>query len=326
MLKVYKTVGGELVEVGTELMGEKGNWINLVTPTVTEIQEVARETGIPVELLRYPLDEEERPHIEFEENWVLVIINVPVEQTKKEIPIYGVVPLGIIITDSLIITICLEKSTVIKQFTQDRVRGFFTFKKTRFLLQILYKTAQLYLYFLRHIDRKSTEIELALQRSTENKELIKLLELEKSLVYFTTSLKANLMVMEKLLKLLEGENTAAEGNKEKILQFYSEDEDLLEDVIIENRQAIQMAEIYSTILSGMMDAFASVISNNLNVVMRFLTVVTIVLSLPTMVASFYGMNVALPFQSHPLAFWGTVIVSLTLSMGAVFIFKRKEIF
>jgi len=275
-----------------------------------------------MELLLNVLDEGERPHIEFDEGLVLFIINIPVEHAKKGKPTYGVVPLGIIITENVIITICLEPNEIMKQFRENRVRVFFTFKRTRFLLQILYRVAQLYLYYLRQIDKKSTEIEQALQRSTENKELIKLLELEKSLLYFTTSLNANLIVLEKLLKFLEDSN-GGEEKKEKILHFYPEDADLLEDVIIENRQAIHMAEIHSNILSGMMDAFASVISNNLNVVMRFLTAVTIVLSLPTMVASFYGMNVELPFQRHPMAFWGTLMISLLLSATATYFLKKK---
>lgn len=336
MLGTYRTVGTELVEVELGTASEKGTWINLIAPTEEEINKVSLDTGICIDFLRYPLDDEERPRIEYEEGQILILINVPIieppDSTKypgENVPSFNVIPLGIIITNKTVVTVCLRENPVINQFLQGRVRGLFTFKRTRFLLQVLYKTAVLFLVLLRQIDKRSNEIENALHRSTENRELLKLLKLEKSLVYFTTALKSNDIVMEKLLK--HGLSSSPVSNSEsgvtkKILQFYPEDEDLLEDILVENRQALQMADIYSSILAGTMDAFASIISNNLNIVMRFLTVVTIVLTFPTMVASFYGMNVALPFQHSTFAFWGTVALSSVLAIGSAYLLKTKRIF
>ena len=204
--------------------------------------------------------------------------------------------------------------TGLKAFVNRRVREFYTFKKTRFVFQILYRNAASYLRYLRIIDRKSDQIEEKLHISQKNSELIELLELEKSLVYFTTSLRSNEVVLEKLLRT-------------ERVKKYPEDEDLLEDVIIENKQAIEMANIYSGILSGMMDAFASVISNNLNIVMKFLATVTIVLSIPTMIASFFGMNFDnIPLGHSPFGFFTIIVLTLIISGVVALLFRKKDLF
>jgi magnesium transporter len=193
------------------------------------------------------------------------------------------------------------------------VKEFFTYKKTRFALQILYVISIYYLRYLKQINKKTNEIERELHQSMKNKELYAFLALEKSLVYFTTSLKSNKVVLAKIMRF-------------NYLKMYEEDKDLLEDVIIENTQAIEMAETYSSILSGMMDAFASIISNNLNMVMKFLTSITIILSFPTMVASFFGMNVGLPFQQHPMAFFFALSLAVFLAGLTAFVFWKKKYF
>lgn len=290
---------------------EKGCWINLINPTEEDINSVVQATGIFADFIRYPLDDEERPHVEFEDNQLLTIIDVPIQINTGAG--YDTIPLGIIQTDNYIVTVCLHDLSMINDFHQKKVRGIATYKKTRFLFQILYKNASLYLKYLREIDKKSTELELELHKSMRNKELIKLLNLEKALVYFTTSLRSNETVLEKLLR-------------GKVVKMYEEDEDLLEDVIIENKQAIEMANIYSNILSGTMDAFASIISNNLNIVMKFLAIVTIILALPTMVASFFGMNVPVPFQNSPHGFAFAVVISAILSVAGIYYLAKKNIF
>ncbi len=290
---------------------EKGCWINLINPTEEDINLVVQATGIFVDFIRYPLDDEERPHVEFEDNLLLTIIDVPIQINTGAG--YDTIPLGIIQTDNYIVTVCLHDLSMINDFHQKKVRGIATYKKTRFLFQILYRNASLYLKYLREIDKKSTELELELHKSMRNKELIKLLNLEKALVYFTTSLRSNETVLEKLLR-------------GKVVKMYEEDEDLLEDVIIENKQAIEMANIYSNILSGTMDAFASIISNNLNIVMKFLAIVTIILALPTMVASFFGMNVPVPFQNSPHGFAFAVVISAVLSVAGIYYLAKKDIF
>jgi len=320
MLKVYKSVGETLVETG--VLSEKGNWINLVNPTREEIQQVALQIGLPLDFLEYPLDEEETSRIEVEEGCVLIIIRVPIIRDD----LYDTIPLGIIVTENIIVTVCLENIAILSDFYSSRMKGFYTFKKTRFLLQILYKTALHYLRHLRQIDKRSEEIQQRLHRSTRNEELIKLLSLEKSLVYFTTSLRANGIVMDKLLKFHLAKDPEPLEVDARLIKMYEEDEDLLEDVITENKQALEMSEIYAQILSSTMDAYASVISNNLNMIMKFLTSVTIVLMIPTMLASFYGMNVDLPFQGSAGAFAGIVVVSIVLSLVIVLIFRKRNMF
>lgn len=324
MLRAYRSEGHSLTVANN--LTEKGIWINLINPTEAEIVRVAEQTNLMPDLLKAALDEEERSRIELEEDQILILINVPIEGHTDNRLIYDTVPLGIVVSDRALVTVCLQESPILNEFESGRLRSFFTFKKTRFLLQILFRTATQYLRYLRDIDRRSTQVESELHKSMKNEELIRLLNLEKSLVYFTTSLRANEIVLEKLLKSVVVKADPDAQAASKILAMYDEDEDLLEDVIIENKQAIEMGEIYSNILSGMMDAFASVISNNLNIVMKFLTSVTIILALPTMVASFFGMNVALPLSGSPLAFLLIILVSAMLSLSGVIILRRMKMF
>ncbi|MGE5594021.1 MAG: magnesium transporter CorA family protein [Betaproteobacteria bacterium] len=324
MIVAYKTVGDDLAR--TDAIGEKGTWVSLLNPTEDEILRVHKELNIVLDFLRAPLDEEERPRIESDEGQVLVLINVPIACGNGNPVLYDTIPVGIIISEDNIVTVCLQENPVLAELVSAKPRTLYTFKKTRFLLQILFKTAGLYLRYLRQIDKQTSEIEARLHWSMKNEEVVKLLNLEKSLVYFTTSLKSNEIVMEKLLRVYLVKTESAAQSPTRVLKAYPEDEDLLEDVITENKQAIEMGDIYTSILTGMMDAFASMISNNLNIVMKFLTSVTIVLSIPTIVASFYGMNVSLPFQKSPYAFLGTLVVSLGASLAAVFLLARRRMF
>lgn len=308
MLEIFKTIEDKLQE---EDMVSEGCWVALTKPTNEELQTVSRETGIDIDDLRAPLDDEERSRIEQEGDCVIVLVDIPSLDEKDR---YVTIPLGIYMTKQAIVTVCLEETPVLRAFMNNRVREFYTFKKTRFVFQILYRNATSYLRYLRIIDRKSEQIEEKLHISQKNKELIELLELEKSLVYFTTSLRSNETVLEKLLRT------------EKVKK-YPEDEELLEDVIIENKQAIEMANIYSGILSGTMDAFASVISNNLNVVMKFLSTVTIVLSIPTLIASLFGMNfVNIPLGDNPHGFLIVTVCTLVLTALVTIFFQRKNLF
>ena len=313
MIRIFKTVDGAIHQVEEP---EEGCWIALTNPTATEIFEISEQFGIEVDDLRAPLDEEERSRIEVEDNYTLILVDVPMIEERNEKDWYGTIPLGIIITDKMIFTICLEDTQVLTRFMEGRVRNFFTYMKTRFILQILYRNASMYLRYLRIIDKKSAQVEEKLHLSTRNQELIELLELEKSLVYFTTSLRSNEVVLEKLLKV-------------ESIKKYPEDTELLEDVIIENKQAIEMANIYSGILSGMMDAFASVISNNLNIVMKVLAIITIVMSIPTIVFSAYGMNVnssGMPFADNPWGFLIIILFSVAISIIAALILSKKKFF
>ena len=313
MIRIFKTEDGAMHE--KEEM-QPGCWIALTNPTASEIIDIADTYQIDPDHLRAPLDEEERSRIEVEDEYTLILVDIPSIEERNGKDWFVTIPLAIITTKDVLITVCLEETPVLTSFMDGRVRDFHTFMKTRFILQILYKNATQFLQYLRIIDKKSEVIERKLHQSQKNEELIELLELEKSLVYFTTSLRSNEVVLEKLLRI------------EKIKK-YPEDTDLLEDVIVENKQAIEMANIYSGILSGTMDAFASVISNNLNIVMKFLATVTIVLSIPTMIASFYGMNVnshGMPFTDSPYGFAIVLGLTLLLSLFVAYIFNKKDLF
>ena len=221
-------------------------------------------------------------------------------------------PLGmIVVRDEFFLTVSLRKNKIIESFEKRKIKNFQTYKKTRFIFQILYLNSSYYLNYLKQINKETEIAEYILKNSMQNKELLKLLSLEKSLVYFTTSLKSNEIVMEKTLR-------------GKIVKLYEEDEEILEDAITENRQAIEMAQIYSNILNGTMDAYASIISNNLNGVMKFLTSITIILAVPTMISSFWGMNVQIPFQNNPFGFVIMIFVSVVLTLLVTWLLKKKD--
>jgi magnesium transporter len=312
MMKMYLSdANGKMKEID-EI--KNGCWINLVAPTEEEIRYIANHLDIPIDSIKDALDDEERSRVEKEDNHVLIIVDIPIAANDEvDGPMYETIPIGMIITNTCFITVCLQENPIFEEFSKNKIKNFYTFMKTRFALQMLYVISTYYLRYLKQINRRTSEIEKGLHQSMKNKELFSLLSMEKSLVYFMTSLKANNIVMERLLRL-------------NYLRMYEDDQDLLQDVIIENKQAIEMAEVYSSILSGMMDAFASVISNNLNIVMKFLTAITIVISLPTMVASFYGMNVPIPYQHSPYAFLVAMLLAASLSAATAYIFWKKRYF
>ena len=315
MVRIFKTIDGAIHEIQEP---QEGCWIALTNPTATEIFEISEQFGIEVDDLRAPLDEEERSRIEVEDNYTLILADVPAIEERNEKDWYVTIPLGISVTQKMIFTVCLEDTQVLTRFMEGRVRNFFTYMKTRFILQILYRNASMYLRYLRIIDKKSEQIEEKLHLSTRNQELMELLELEKSLVYFTTSLRSNEMVLEKLLKV-------------ESIKKYPEDTELLEDVIIENKQAIEMANIYSGVLANMTDAFASIVSNNLNNVMRIFTIISITLSIPTLIFSMYGMNfdggmMGMPFTDKPWGFMLIIVISMVLSGAVAWFLTRSRMF
>lgn len=309
LISIFKT-SGSMQKLIHEY--QEDSWINVINPNEDEIKKLSQGLGIPVDFLMSPLDIDERSRIESEKGKLLILIRTPNLDSSKKIQ-YTTVPLAITITENMIVTVCSINNDVIREFVNGRVKGWDTAKRSRFVLQIFSRTALIYLDHLKQINRDTTAVEDRLQESMKNKELIELLNLEKSLVYFTTSLRANEIVMERLQRI-------------QLLKMYPDDLEILDDVITENKQAMDMAEIYSNILSGMMDAFASVISNNLNVVMKFMASMTIILTFPMLIASFYGMNVKLPLQDAPYAFIFTLILSIVLSVTSAIIFIKRRWF
>lgn len=289
-----------------------GCWVNVINPNADEITHL-QELGIPPEFITYPLDMDEQARTERDNGAILIILRVPFYQGDENDVPYSTLPLGIILTDRLILTICKRENDIVQGFSSGRMRDLSTAKRYRFVLRLLLTTAQTYLVYLRRINKIVDALEDQLQLSTRNKEVLELLKYQKSLTYFTTALKANELLMERLQRM-------------QVFKTYEEDEELLEDVIIENRQAIEMTNIASNILSSMMDAFASIISNNLNGVMKFLASVTIVLSLPTIITGLWGMNVGVPMSTTSSAFLLIVGFIFLTTLVTVFIFWRRDWF
>ena len=313
MLKIYNTdLETDKIEEIKEF--KRGSWISLVNPSETEIKKVCENVNIQEDFIRDALDFEEKARIDKEEDdgTTLFVVDVPIIEKNEENDIYSTMPLGmIVVRDDFFITVSLRKNKIIEDFEKRKIKNIQTYKKSKLIFQILYLNSSYYLSYLKQINKETEIAEYILKNSMKNKELLKLLSLEKSLVYFTTSLKSNELVMERTMR-------------GKILKLYEEDEDILEDAITENRQAIEMAKIYSDILNGTMDAYASIISNNLNGVMKFLTSITIVLAIPTMISSFWGMNVNLPFQDNKFGFPIMLGISIILTLLVTWWLKRKE--
>ncbi|EHL69294.1 magnesium transporter CorA family protein [Cloacibacillus evryensis] len=318
MLKITKTTESQLIELTPDRI-ETGAWINLVRPTADELSAVESITEAPQDFIRSALDPEESSRIEIEDNHILVLINVPINH-DSHVYEYDTIPLGIIITPDYIVTICQEYNDVIQNFSKTRFRYFSTFKRTRLLFQILYRSAMIFLKDLRQMTRRSDQIEQDLRRSMKNEELFQLLDLQKGLTYYSMSLRSNKVVVERLLRLCSNPQVS------HIIKFREEDEELLDDVRVEYDQAIEMAQIQTDVLAGMMDAFASVISNNLNIVMKFLASITIVMAIPTMIASFFGMNVPVPWEGHPLGFIFVGFIAVLMTIAAIWVLWKKRLF
>ncbi len=310
MICIYKTSNNILERIDNI---ESGCWINIVQPSEQELLFISKKTDISLDLLNAALDEEETSRIDVELSNILIIVDVPFTSIEENSLTYGTYPLGIISNDNYIVTISIKKNKVISDFIDGKIKNFYTNKRPRFTLQILNKITTYFLLYLRQIDKKSQLIHNKIHKSMKNKELIQLLSLEKSLVYFSTSLKSNEMTLEKLLKY-------------DFIQKYEEDKHLLEDVIIDNKQAIEMAHIYSSVLSSLLEFFAALISNNLNMVMKFLASMTIVISVPSIIFTMWGSNVPLPFANNPFGFLILLLIALLLSSIIAIILYKKGMF
>ena len=312
MIRIYKNeIDDDVVRRIDKI--EDNCWINLVKPTSDEINKVVDALGIDEDLITKVLDEEELPRIEKTDNATLIVVDGPFMDDIHIKSKYTTYPLGIIICRDLhIVTVSLKEFSVLKEFEQGKVKTFYTYKKSRFLIQLLLKMALYYLKALNYINNDINKREKVLYHSTSNKQLVELLDIEKTLVYFITSLKANDRVLDKLSR----------GN---VIQLYDEDVELLEDTMIENKQGIEMCTIYKEILSSITDTYATIVSNNLNLVMKFLAGITIVLSIPTMISSFLGMNVPLgALENNQYAFTLVCVVSFLLAIIVAWMLKKKD--
>ncbi|MDD6223629.1 MAG: magnesium transporter CorA family protein [bacterium] len=314
MIKIYHTN----VETGKlEMLEriEKGCWIDLVKPNHDDILFLTDSLDVDTSFISYLLDDEEQPRIDYDhdKDIRMIIVDVPIHEKKNSYTIVTTIPLAIlIIKDSYMVTVSLDECDLLQEFKDQRIKEFYTYKKTRFTIQLLYRTATSYLKYLRNLNGEIEQAEFKMLKATSNRDLANLLNIEKSLVYMVTSLRSNKVVLERILK----------GN---IIHLYEEDNELLEDAIVENKQCIEMANLYREILSSTTDSYATIISNNLNTIMKFLAGITIVISIPTMVASFMGMNVPLGFlMTNEYAFWILFFLSLMLSLIVAYILKKKN--
>lgn len=292
---------------------ETNSWIHLTSPTETEIDDISTTFKIQKRLLMKLLDKSELPRIEVSHNNVLVVIDLPytVEYAKKKK--YRVMPLGIILMKNGMITIANQEHPLILDIKQNHPTDLDLENKKSFLLFLMGKSVEYYLKYLNEIQEDIRAKEAILVKATNNKELFHMLTLEKSLVYFITSLKGNQVVLEKLETL-------------PIMSLEEKELELLKDVKIETNQAIEMTNIYREILDSTMDTYGTVISNNLNDVMKFLTSITLVISIPTMIASFMGMNVPLgDVGVNPLSFLFLVLISIIVSVVIIIILHRKNL-
>jgi magnesium transporter len=312
MIRFYKSLGG-IFEVDRP---ETGGWTNVINPAASEIVQLTKEYHVPDDLIQDILDTDERPRLEYDDDWTLLILRIPIQITAPlGVPPFITIPLGIYITTEQIITICGSDNEVLPSEQPSLYRGQHKQVKdlTNFILNLFLRSAKIYLKYLKQINHQSTQIEKELERSIRNEELHRLLNMEKSLVYFFTSLRGNELLLSKF--------------KNSRLSVLNEtNEDLLEDAVIENKQAVDMVQIYSDIQSGMMDTFASVISNNLNVVMKRLTSVSIILMIPTLISSIYGMNVTNYLENPWWAFPAILSFSAFASISVMYIFKKQKFF
>lgn len=303
MVNYYRSIEGRICEIES---AEAGCWISLIAPTETEISDIEDDMGIDRDYIRAALDEEEPSRIESDDGVTLIVVDYPVAEQDGDLDNtlqYYTTPMSIIITDRNVITVSAKTNVVLDELSKGVVKGIRPDLRTRFVFTILLRIAARYLQYLKQIDKISNYVEGKMYLSMKNKGLIQLLGLEKSLVYFSTSLKSNEAVLEKLMR-------------GRYLKLYEEDQDLLDDVIIEVKQAIEMTNIYSNILNGTMDTFASIISNNLNIIMKRMTTITIILTMPTIVFSFYGMNLGDAANGLPLAnVWFPIALSVVLAVG-----------
>ena len=308
MISVYRKTN-HTNQISQENTLRQGSWINIINPTKEETKKAVEKFKLPLDFIQAALDEDERPRIDKENHTLLFIIRVAIKEEKT----YKVIPLGIILTKDFVFTICRQETDVINDFIANKIKTFCTTKKVRFLLQIIKNTNKYYDRYVDEIDKLVNLTEKKLLYSHQNEEVIKFLELQKVMVYFNTAVVSNDKVFNKMIK-------------SNLINIYEEDKELLEDLIVENKEVIETLAIFSNILANTMDAYASIVSNNLNVVMKFLTSFTIILSVPTIIASLYGMNVQLPFQTYPWAFWFTIFVSALLMLILVVIFNKKKYF
>jgi|LSQX01.1.fsa_nt_gb magnesium transporter len=313
MIEIYSSLNESRLPVKQDSI-TKGCWIRLIRPTDEEVAYVCKALSLDKDELTILLDEEERPRVEHDVGISLILIDTPYVDTEEDIESYTTIPAGFVLLPDNIITVSLRKNPILDQFASGKIKNFSTANRINFILLFLYKNADMFVQILRKIDKRIGEIEQTLKKSTKNEQLFHMLTFSKSLVYITNSLKGNDAVLKKLSR-----SQVAAAN------LTEDDRDLLDDAIIENRQALEMAQTFSETISSTMGAFASIINNNVNWIMKIFTIFAAIMVIPMVVAGFFGMNVSIPLEDHPLAFLAIVFGSLGLSALVIFVLLKKRI-
>lgn len=311
MIKIYRTENSKIAE---EHAFEPGSWIQLTDPNSGELELISKRFEIDIADVRAAMDADESSRVELEDDYTLILVDIPVVEIRNEQKAYTAIPLGILLLDDYLITICAEETPVLQYFVNSTVREFSTKKQMRFVYQILYRTCMVYQLYLRTIDNKRTEIEERAQEDLKEEDLVTLHELESNLVYFATSLRANGAVIDRLSRY------------SRVRQF-PEDKDLLDDVKVENGQAIEMTIIYRDIIHGTRELLSNIIDIRLNSVMKYLAAMTIVMAIPDIISGFYGMNVAeewVPLHSVPFGFGIICMATVVICIVVLRILKKKR--
>ncbi len=311
MIRMYKTDNRKIGELHTY---EPGSWVQLTAPTMDEMQLISKRFEIDIADVRAAMDADESSRVELEDDYTLILVDIPVVEIRNEQKAYTAIPLGIVLLDDYIITICAEETPVLEYFVNSIVRDFSTKKQMRFVYQILYRTCMVYQLYLRTIDNKRMEIETRAQENMQEEDLVTLHELESNLVYFATSLRANGAVIDRLSRY------------SRVRQF-PEDKDLLDDVKVENAQAIEMTVIYKDIIHGTRELLSNIIDIRLNNVMKYLAAITIVMAIPNIISGFYGMNVDgkwVPLHNTPYGFGIICVVTVGICLFVLKVLKKKR--
>ncbi|MBQ8280424.1 MAG: magnesium transporter CorA family protein [Roseburia sp.] len=293
-----------------------GCWARMIAPTQEECEYIAEQLMVDIEDIQAALDPEESSRIELQDGYTLILVDIPATEVRHKKNVYTTIPLGIILTPDVIVTICTEDTPILQSFVNKRVKEFSTKKRLRFVYQILFNATGNYQANLRTIDKKRMEIEEHISDDPEDVDIIALHELESTLVYFATSLRANGVVLDRLTRY-------------KRLEQYPEDKELLDDVIVENKQAIEMTSIYRDIINGTRELLSSIVDSRLNNVMKYLTVITVIMAIPTVISGLYGMNVnsaGVPLADSPFGFLMICSVTLLICIIVVFVLRRKKVF
>lgn len=311
MIEIYRTEEHLLSKLDEYM---DGCWINMVDPSSKELNQISEQFEIDLADLATALDEEESSRISLEDGYTLILVDIPTPEVRHEKKMYTTIPLGILIKQNVIITICREDTPVLNYFLRNRIKDFSTKKKMRFIYQLLFRSAMLYQSYLRGVDKKRIEIEERVGGNTQDTDLVELHELESTMVYFATSLRANSIVLERLRRY-------------KRLEQYPEDMELLEDVMVEYQQAIEMTTIYRDVIDGTRELLSSVIDNRLNNVMKYLTSITLVMAIPTIISGIYGMNVSdkwMPLSNTPHGFLIICVIIFVICVVVMWWLHRKK--